>query len=475
MGGTGVALARDGAAPFLNPATIVRIAEQRLAFSVNLYSFALLHFSDWHRPGPVDTAAFGDQNLGGTGLTESNIRVLPSTLCLFFTLGDLAKLVDTEGPVETKRTRARRKLAICFASLESEDVGLLAVHFEGGTGATTTSQVQSVSQRWSRTYLGPTYSQVITPSFAIGASLQGVYTHDAFDIDGSAITGSLAGGAIDSTLGASGSGSSFELTANLGATYRVGDTTFGANVQPPSLHVYGTYNATYAQTSGGSAGDSSVLVAGTGGLRAPPPMRFSLGVGVEKPRYTVEVDGALDVPYVSAIATTLSVVTNRLSSVGVSTAHTDENYVTANHPTFNPSVGGEYFVSPSFSLLGGLAANLTSLSALTPAPSVGNLATARLSHASASFGIGSYGEARELLLGFQLDYGWGQELTINPYTVPNDWAVVNAQSYAVMFIISGATDLRSIEHAFEHVKNAVTTGDPDVPPPKAAPPPSPGP
>ena len=50
MGNTGVALAEDGAAPFLNPATIVRIRDEHLAFSVNLFTLGVTHFSGWHQP-----------------------------------------------------------------------------------------------------------------------------------------------------------------------------------------------------------------------------------------------------------------------------------------------------------------------------------------------------------------------------------------------------------------------------------------
>src|ERR1700742_3831813 len=64
MGGTGVALGRDGATPFINPAAIVRIRDRRLAFSVHFYSLGLLHLSDFHQPGSVDHDTFGDAHFG---------------------------------------------------------------------------------------------------------------------------------------------------------------------------------------------------------------------------------------------------------------------------------------------------------------------------------------------------------------------------------------------------------------------------
>src|SRR3954454_596043 len=78
MGSTGVALARDGAAPFFNPATIVRIRDERLAFSVNFYALSLVHFTDFHQPDALDETLFGPGSSGDSGLLSSTFRVLPS-------------------------------------------------------------------------------------------------------------------------------------------------------------------------------------------------------------------------------------------------------------------------------------------------------------------------------------------------------------------------------------------------------------
>jgi hypothetical protein len=92
MGNTGVALGRDGSAPFYNSATIVRIRDERLAFAVNFYSLTLSHLPAWHQPDKLDADRFGKDNLQGTSLFDINFRPLPSTLCLFFTLEELAAL-----------------------------------------------------------------------------------------------------------------------------------------------------------------------------------------------------------------------------------------------------------------------------------------------------------------------------------------------------------------------------------------------
>ena len=80
----------------------------------------------------------------------------------------------------------------------------------------------------------------------------------------------------------------------------------------------------------------------------------------------------------------------------------------------NLAVGGEYFLSPAFSLLGGLSTNLSTLGGLAPTMTLGNLVQSRTNWANLSFGIGSYGSSADLLLGMQLGYGWGQELAREP-------------------------------------------------------------
>src|SRR6202034_3458978 len=77
MGNTGIALGEDGASPFMNPATILGIRDSSFAFSVNSYTFSDQHFTNWHQPGPVDTARFGPVALSGTGISSNGLNVLP--------------------------------------------------------------------------------------------------------------------------------------------------------------------------------------------------------------------------------------------------------------------------------------------------------------------------------------------------------------------------------------------------------------
>jgi hypothetical protein len=443
MGNTGVSLARDGSAPFYNPATIVRIRDERLAFSVNFYSLGLTYFSDWHQPGEVDQDRFGDRNLGGTGLLESAFRALPTSLCLFFTLEDLAEISTLGEGKSGEEEVPGKKLAICFASLESEDVDLQAIGFQGETEAGITTQAQSIQRRWNRIYVGPTYSLYLNDQLAIGGSVQVVYSYQSFGLNSSSLSVGSDGSSIASTLGTSGSGRSFELTAVLGATYRFDNVTLGASVRVPSLHVMGKYDGTFNRSDTVDQNET-VVADGTGTMYSAPPTRLGLGVGFAWDRLTLELNTALSLPIQHALRASVDVNTNTIEADRVSVERSHEDYEIPSHTTVNPSVGFEYFLSSGLSLLGGFAANFTALSPLAPVNSIGNIIQARMSHLTASFGLGSYWEGGELLFGIQLDYGWGQSLAVNPYVLPNDWSIVDTRNYALTFVISGATSLKSI-------------------------------
>jgi hypothetical protein len=462
MGNTGVALARDGSAPFLNPATIVRINDNSLAFSVNFYTFASTTFSGWHQPGPVDSTRFGNVALNGTSIGTNGFRIFPSTLCLFFTI----RGVTAEGSDDGGLHRGRQKLAVCFGSSEFEDVVMPALSFNGTTPGGLTAQTQSIARNWNRFHAGPTYSVSLTDSLAVGLSVHGIYTNEAFVLDSTSITstaGGAAAGAIASSLGVGGSAHSFDLAAILGAAYRVGQITFGASVQLPSLHIFGNYSGTLHSAYGVGGVDTATLTSGSGSYSAPPPMRFAVGVGAEWRRLAVELDGSFQLP-MGGISSSVNGSTTNLMGGTASATSFSSAYAIQEHPVWNTALGAEVFVSKSFSVIGGASTNLSALPALSPTMSLGNLMQARTNMASASLGVGSYGGAADLLIGAQFGYGWGQSLAVNPYVVPNDWAVVDTRSYSVMLILAGATNLRAIGRAVEKVERAVTTGNPELSP-----------
>jgi hypothetical protein len=272
------------------------------------------------------------------------------------------------------------------------------------------------------------------------------------------LTAAADGSAVQSALGMAGNGNSLDLTGILGATYELGGLTFGASVQLPALHVLGSYEATLHRSFDAGDAHDSILASGSGKYQARPPTRVSLGVGKRSDWWSVEANASFDFGRSRAVGTTLQTENVTLSSGLLSSSALEATYSARTQPTLNGGVGGEYFVTPRLSLLGGIFTNLSAVPPLEPkaVPSLGNLLQARSHRVGLSVGLGSYGAGGELLFGTQLGYGWGQMLAPDVYSTPSDWSVVKTQSFSALFVLAGATNLRTIKRAIEGVRDAVT-------------------
>ncbi|MEI9937519.1 MAG: hypothetical protein WDO69_09900 [Pseudomonadota bacterium] len=473
MGNTGVALGRDGAAPFLNPATIVGIDDRKLAFSVNFLALQTNHFKDWHQPSSVDPR-FGEVSIGDRSISSSRITTVPSTICLFLSLSALRDQEGTAKDDPTPWKGGHQKFAVCLATLESEDLVVPARSVHAATAAGTTAQDVSLLRKWNRVQVGPSYSAQVNDKFALGASLQVAYTTSSFIQDAASITSTIDGSAVQSSLGASANGTSVDLTAILGATYQLGGVTYGASIQIPSLHLFGHYAATLHQTFDAATDSAATIASGSGSFRAKPPVRIAVGAGKAFDRLTVEGDASFTFGYHEGLASSMHVDNTSTINHALTTSSFDATYTVSTLPTLNGAIGGEYFMSPRLSVLGGLWTNLSPFGALKPepAPSLGNLVQGRTHRLGLSLGLGSYGEGGELLLGTQLGYGWGQTIVANLYSVPNDWSVVSSSNFSALFILAGSTNLRAIKSVIEGVGKALTPEPAAAP---IAPAPAPGP
>lgn len=459
MGNTGVALGRDGAAPFVNPATIVGIDDRRIAFSVNFLSIQRHRFGDFHRPAGVDPR-FGSVRLESDTVWSQRITALPDTICLFIAFSALAGNGNGAKEDPTPWRGGRQKFALCLATIESDETIVPALVARGQTPGGSSTQSTSVARTWKRAQVGPTYSAQINERLSLGASLQGAYTSMSFIHDASSLAVAADGTSLQSALGMAGNGSSLDLTGILGATYDFGALTFGASVQVPAVHLLGSYRATLKRTFNTADESETILATGSGDYRARPPTRISVGVGSRNDTWTVEANASFDFGRSRAIGTTLQMDNVSLSDGMLSSTTTEVSYSTRIQPTVNGSIGGEYFVTPRLSLLGGVFTNLSAVPKLEaqPVPSLGNLLQARSHRVGLALGLGSYGGGGELLFGTQLGYGWGEMLAPNVYSAPPDWSVVKTNSFSALFVLAGATNLRSIKRAIEGVKDAVTPG-----------------
>jgi hypothetical protein len=442
MGGTGVALARDGSAPFLNPATILNISDSGLAFSVNFYTFQATDLGSFHQPGAVDMARYGALSLPNASLDSSRADALPSTLCLFLTIGHWGDNADQPEP-DTGHRKGRRKLAACFGSLERQVFSATASGYDGDSGnGVHATQAVSIQRSWNRVYVGPSYSVYVTDDVAIGAALDGIGTlaSSTWSVD-TMVTGAR-GGTDSSAYDTAMSAYSIDLGAMLGVMWRIDDARkFGASISTPALHLFGRYDGTAALQSSGPGGSAS-LATSSGGFSAPPPVRLGLGIGSETRRLRLEGDLGAYLPLTD------------LAHVDVQGAPNPPPV--KSQPAVDAALGAEYFLSPGFSILGGASTDFTTLAPLPSSPPIGTLAESRTERVTGSFGIGSYGDGSELLMGFELSYAWGRSIAVDPFVEPTSLALVDQHTWTAMLIVAGSASLSAFRRTLRDLGNAVS-------------------
>jgi hypothetical protein len=446
MGGTGVALGRDAAAPFLNPATVARIDDTGVAFSSNFYSFTSTQFTGFHQPGPVDTAQFGALKLPQTDLSRGRIDGLPSTLCLFLKLGSRAA-----PPASDEHRTGRQKISACLGNVERQLFDATGQGYTGASGNLHTAQALSIARRWNRLFVGPTYSVYVTDRLAVGASLNVISTtaSSTWSVDtvsyGGPVSASASG--FDTSYNAY----SIDLGSLFGLIYHVdGHQIVGLSVSAPSLHVLGAYKST-ATIGQLAPSPAETLTTATGGFISMPPLRVSAGLGAEMGRLRIEVDASLWVP-IQPFARAETQVSQTSLAGNVATLRTYNQLVDVDTTTIvDTNLGLEWFLNPTWSLLGGASTDWSALDALPQSPPPGTIAETRLHRLSASFGVGMHGVASELLLGTELSYGWGQSIAVDPYVDPPRLALVDEHAFGVMLVVAGRTSLAVVRETLSRV------------------------
>ncbi len=447
MGGTGIAAGRDGAAPFLNPATIANVDDTGFAFSANFLQVRSMSVPTFHRPGAVDSS-FGDLVLDKTSLTTTEVDLLPSTLCLFVNLSG-----------KTTQGSPGHRLSFCFGTLERDNQSKLAIGYRGGSSEVRVDQGQSFLRRWSRFSIGPAYSVNITDELAVGASLSMLATN--FDQLSSGNTsiyssdGQFLATAIDSVASAT----SIDVGGAVGFTYKV-DSNYqlGLSVSAPSLHILGNYSSLYQTQYSGSV-DSAYAKRGEGGFRASMPAKLGVGLAGNLRDVRFELDASINFPRNKATEAKLAVDELLAVSGRRASERTSESSFFGNlQPVVNTGVGIEWFFRPRLGLLLGASTDFTAVPPLSQEPTIGSISFSRMNRASGSIGIGSYGQGTELAVGVEISHMWGKSFVLNPFEVPNRLVPVEQSGFGFVLVVAGATNLNALRATVENVGNIVKPG-----------------
>jgi hypothetical protein len=448
MGGTGIALGRDGAAPLLNPATIVHIDDTGIAFSVNFYSYQTTHLTSFHQPGT-------GLSLPNTSLDAWRVDSLPSTFCFFLDIGPSAGNASNGEKEPHGHRKGQRKAAACVVTPERQALNATASGYTGDSAGRHASQALSINQWWTRFYVGPSYSVHVSDSVALGASLQtvGTIANSTWGVQ-TLVTDAAAQGTA-SAYDTAANAYSIDLAAVLGMVWHIDDSQMlGLSLMTPSVHLFGQYQGTTnLQTQDGTGTTTQTI--STGSYRAPVPLRLGAGFGADLRRARVEADVTTFLPVTDLAHAEVGTNETKLVGTSASSFSTPQTLTVAGQPLVDASLGIEWFVSSGLSLLGGASTDFSAMAPLGPSPPIGTLAETRMQRATVSLGIGSYGHGSELLLGTQLAYGWGKSIAVDPYVSPAELTLVNARTYGAMVIIAGSVSLSAFKRTLQDLQTVV--------------------
>lgn len=447
MGGTGIAAGRDGAAPFLNPATIANVDDPGFAFSANFLQVRSLNIPDFHSPGTVGEQ-FGALELDRTSLTTTDVDLLPSTLCFFVNLSGK----PTQG-------QSSHRLSFCFGTLERDAQSKLAIGYRGGSSAARVDQGQSFLRKWSRFSIGPAYSVHLTDELAVGASISALITNfDQLSSGNTSIyssSGRFLATAIDSVTSAT----SVDVGAAIGVTYKIDKNyQIGVSAHVPSLHLLGNYSSLY-QTQYSGAEDSAYAKRGQGGFRASTPAKIGVGLAGNLPSARFELDAGFHFPRSRATEAELTV--DELVAVSGRPAierSAELSYFGNARPVLNTGVGLEWFFRPKLGLLMGMSTDFSSTPPLNEEPTIGTVTFARANRAAGSIGLGSYGQGTELVVGLEVSHMWGKSFVLNPFQLPNRLVPVEQYGWGFVLVVAGATSLNALKATVENVESIVKKG-----------------
>lgn len=424
-------MGRDGSSPFLNPATMGRISDHRVAFSVHFYRYTaatvegLVRAPDGAAEGPWD-------------IKQSSLSALPSSFCVFATLAGLIP-EEARGAWRTVRgSSGRTKLGICGATLEREQLTLEAESRRVQGAEHSTWIAYNMNRTWQRQTLGPALSYQLTDRLTLGASLQVITTTAQQTWDLAAMTDEQASTSYSHHL----KGSSVDGATTVGITWSQAPLWLGASLRLPSVAFSDSVRMThFAQ----AASDRAQLSVGSGTFAAPLPPVLTLGTGLERDAYSLEFDFATTFGEQAQISTHL--FEQGQSELSPQPRTSRATIVSA--VAFR--AGAEWFLSPSLSLLAGARYEPRLVRDSLDDATYG-LAPVDRRRLAVSLGAGSYGKGSELAAGFELSHGWAKVPIVGSIGTDTTHVRANQRDTSLILVLTGSVGLSSVRQAYRNIK-----------------------
>lgn len=441
MGNTGIALGNDGAAAFLNPATMVHV-DSALALMLNFVSLDLVHIGGYYMPGPVDTGKNGNvPKSDAADITRISGNAVPSTFCLFAGLPRIGSAKEGQ--------QGDQKVAACLGATERQSFDWVGQGYQATGPDRGTMQASSVRRSWQRFVVAPTYAVQITDDLAIGASTHATFSdYSSFTSVGTTTSGRTLP-ATASAFQTGASGSAVGLSVLLGATLTFGRVAIGLSLQSPDVSTYGHASAnSYVQLAGAS-GISSSTYLGAGTFSVVEPTRIAMGYAYHFPTGTVELDLRLALAQNEAVV--LETTGTAFETPAVANVPATRRLSTRYEPTVNLGIGGEIFVRSNLSLLGGFGTDFSAVSTIGPTTA----ACDKVNRLFWSLGASAHSAGGTVLVGAQLYYGWGDTLAPNVYRQPPVLVPTEMKTFGVLLVFAGATSFSALKQAIAEVQHVI--------------------
>ncbi|MCA9670452.1 MAG: hypothetical protein KC503_32875 [Myxococcales bacterium] len=440
MGGAGSGGSGDPAMALLNPAGLARAGAVRASISATAYALVAGSVPRFFNESTSTNTAFGDTTLDNIGVSGNELRAFPSLVALLIGLG----------PEVGKPGHMTLGLSLLLPRTTVR-------YFEGASIATRNyagRQTIAYSLRSDELYGGVSFAMQLGRRVLIGASLFAVFQPFS-SVLSTHYTLSDSSGTLYASqdLKATNSGFSFELAAAVGAQLLVTDAlSFGLSVTAPSLHLGGNVEGggETKQYSNDATLNEVTIDRFDGTATINLPLRVAGGFSYRRRgSFGVVADAALIVP-VRSTRTVSNVTSTTLSlqpGASPNTVETDASLTTEGQLSFAASVGGEYYLTPSWVVRAGGFFDRPLRAAFRDNPAPSEIFGVRMSHVGATLGLAQLGRALSTTVGVVLRHGFGE--TVAPIWGAPGARQTDYRQYELMVFMSGGFDLSEIKEAIK--------------------------
>jgi hypothetical protein len=431
MGGSGVALGNDSAAPFLNPATVARIDQTTLALSSQLIELRSRTISSFRQPAPVPD---GDLRLDDADVSDIGVDFIPTAVCYFQNLGEAGA---------QDRTRAHT-LSLCIGATERSDISSLGDAASTANDATRIDTASSLRASWNRLAVSLSWGHYFAEWFAGGVSIVFEQAEQNVALSTSTLFESLADEtAVSNAFNLSRTGSSSSFRGEVGGLFRLAGRYYvGVSARTPSWAFASSYASTQLREG---TGGNSVRRVDEGSFEAAAPLRIALGLGYESSRLQLELDLFFFLPQSRFLELDIDREVTTIDEAGnVERQPSQETIRDGSNFVVNMSAGARYVLTPRWSLLGGVQTDLSLLDDRSDVAVDSRVAVTSADSVFGSVGVGYRGRLGNFVSGLRFGYREGEILAVDGFRADPVVNVVEDQAFSALLVIYGEVDFGAV-------------------------------